>query len=216
MTIKEEDIAHLKEVDGDKTAISLTKEEFVNRMKEGVKIPSHVQIIFSDVEGPVTLETVRDMVIPVMEDMEELSDLPVSDLYDVPLGLLRRDNLRCLGKCRFHRESFPERKYWPEEPRIEPKDVRRIDLCRTMLTPEWIRVALSVLFHEYLHALGFGGHNPMFRSLEALWPDEDANGGYPRKIRSHEHRMAFSEARRETLRWLWDSQGIPFSVWKKT
>ena len=202
--------------------ISSTKEEFVQLMKESVKtkdplkIAGHVRIRFSDVGEPVTLETVRDMVIPVMEEMEELSDLPVSDLYDVPLGLLRRDNIRCLGKCRFHRESFRKRKFWPEEPRIEPKDVRRIDLCRTMLSPEWIRVAMSVLFHEYLHALGFGGHNRMFRSLEALWPDEDANGGYPRKIRSHEHKVAFSEARRETLRPLWDSQGIPFSVWKKT
>jgi hypothetical protein len=163
-------------------------------MKEGVKIPGHVQIRFSDVEETVTPETVRDMVIPVMEDMEELSDLPVSDLYVVPLGLLRRDNIRALGKCRFHRESFRERKYWPEEPRIEPKDVRRIDLCRTMLSPEWIRVAISVLFHEYLHALGFGRHCPMFRSLEALWPDEDANGGYPRKMRTHEHRMEFSRS----------------------
>jgi len=186
------------------STIYLTKVEFVNLMKDGEKIPGNVQLIFSDIEEPVTAETVRNMVIPVMEDMEELSDLPVSDLYDVSLGVLRRDNIRCLGKCRFHRESFRERDYWPEEPRIGPEDVRRIDLCRTMLTPEWIRVAISVLFHEYLHALGFGGHTPMFRSLEALWPDEDANGGYPRKIRSHEHRMAFSEARRETLRWLWE------------
>ena len=183
-----------------KATISSTKEEFVQLMKEGVNtkealnIPGHVRIRFSDVGEPVTPETVRDMVIPVMEEMEELSDLPVSDLYDVPLGLLRRDNIRCLGKCRFHRESFRERKYWPEEPRIEPKDVRRIDLCRTMLSPEWIRVAMSVLFHEYLHALGFGGHTPMFRSLEALWPDEDANGGYPRIIRKHEHRMEFSRS----------------------
>ena len=183
-----------------KATISSTKEEFVQLMKEGVKTkeafnnPGHVRIRFSDVGEPVTLETVRDMVIPVMEEMEELSDLPVSDLYDVPLGLLRRDNIRCLGKCRFHRESFRKRKYWPEEPRIEPKDVRRIDLCRTMLSPEWIRVAMSVLFHEYLHALGFGGHTPMFRSLEALWPDEDANGGYPRIIRKHEHRMEFSRS----------------------
>ncbi len=180
-----------------KATISSTKEEFVQLMKEGVKtkealnIPGHVRIRFSDVGEPVTLETVRDMVIPVMEEMEELSDLPVSDLYDVPLGLLRRDNIRCLGKCRFHRESFRKRKFWPEEPRIEPKDVRRIDLCRTMLSPEWIRVAMSVLFHEYLHALGFGGHTPMFRSLEALWPDEDANGGYPRVVRKHEHMMEF-------------------------
>tara|TARA_B100000287_G_scaffold161933_1_gene152756 strand:+ start:633 stop:1199 length:567 start_codon:yes stop_codon:yes gene_type:complete len=177
--------------------ISSTKEEFVQLMKESVKtkdplkIAGHVRIRFSDVGQQITPETVRDMVIPVMEEMEELSDLPVSDLYEVPLGLLRRDNIRCMGKCRFHRESFRERKFWPEEPRIEPKDVRRIDLCRTMLTPEWIRVAISVLFHEYLHALGFGGHTPMFRSLEALWPDEDANGGYPRIEETHEHRMEF-------------------------
>ena len=122
-----------------KATISSTKEEFVQLMKEGVKmkealnIPGHVRIRFSDVGEPVTPETVRDMVIPVMEEMEELSDLPVSDLYDVPLGLLRRDNIRCLGKCRFHRESFRERKYWPEEPRIEPEDVRRIDLCMNLI-----------------------------------------------------------------------------------
>jgi hypothetical protein len=74
---------------------------------------------------------------------------------------------------------------------LGPGDVRRIDLCRTILMPEWFRIAAAVLHHEYLHALGFLGHGSEFRALERLWPDEEARGGTPKEKEKHSLRETY-------------------------
>ena len=284
---------------GYSTVLQLTSEELVTLLQEGVKFPKSMKIELTDIEEPVTMEDVASVVIPVMMQMPELAHLPVSELRDIPLGMLRRDNVRCFGKCRWKngrpimllftpiddysstlsklREEFPDAviehhpewdredgrfpwiqfqkgfqgnkvEFWhrlvsdevrerftedqlksiiggirlhgggatgqsrweghqidrtylvcisvskeglPNRSQLGPKDVRRIDLDRTILTPEWFRIAAAVLHHEYLHALGFTGHGREFRALERLWPDEEARGGTPTQEDEHSLRQAY-------------------------
>ena len=153
---------------GCSTVLQLTSEELVILLQNGEKFPETLKVELTDIEMPITPEDVASVVIPVMMEMPELAHLPVAELKNIPLGMLRRDNVRCFGKCRI--------KNGPNRSQRGPKDVRRIDLCRTILMPEWFRIAAAVLHHEYLHALGFLGHGSEFRALERLWPDEEARG----------------------------------------
>ena len=60
--------------------------------------------------------------------------------------------------------------------------MRKIDLHPDLFSESrWERLAASVLYHEYLHALGFR-HCPTFRKLESLWPDVEARLG-TRKVK---------------------------------
>lgn len=84
-----------------KITLKMKSEEFVTLLQEGVKIPPNVKVELTDMKEPITPENVASLVIPVMQGMPELADLPVSELTSVPLGKLRRDNRRCFGVCRF-------------------------------------------------------------------------------------------------------------------
>ena len=128
------------------------------------------------------------IVIKNMLQIPELSEFPISKLRQVPLGKLRKNNKTMLGCCRFKKNSrwvkrnnkgkIVERgkDFWPYENTLGPEDVRRIDLHPELLNLEWSRLAASVLYHEYLHALGFR-HCSTFRRLESLWPDKEARLG---------------------------------------
>lgn len=131
------------------------------------------------------LYALSDEVINKMLRIPELYDLPVNELKDVSLGKLRKNNKTMLGCCRFKKNSRWIRKnmkgeiidkgkdFWPYPDTLGPSDVRKIDIHPDLLEAKWLRLAASVLYHEYLHALGFR-HCPTFRKLEALWPDKEA------------------------------------------
>ena len=170
---------------GCSTVLQLTSEELVILLQNGEKFPETLKVELTDIEMPITPEDVASVVIPVMMEMPELAHLPVSELKNIPLGMLRRDNVRCFGKCRI--------KNGPNRSQRGPKDVRRIDLSQTILTPEWVRIAAATLYHEYLHALGFLRHDSEFRALERLWPDEEARGGTPTEAKKHSLRKTYFE-----------------------
>ena len=118
------------------------------------------------------LKRISERVISVMEGIDGLSDLEVSDLRKIPLGTLRQGTYRLQGVCRF-RKGIRQRIARGTENGVS--EVRCIDLHPLLLTERWSRYADHVLFHEYLHALRPGtGHGPEFRALEALWPDRGA------------------------------------------
>ena len=150
--------------------LQITRDEYVGLSQAGSEFfPTGMNIEITDFEGPIEPEDVASLVIPIMQNMPELEGLPVSELDDVPLGKLRRDTTRKLGCCRYlpgTMAGLPK----------APGDVRRIDLHPQLLTPRWFRLAASVLYHEYLHALGLS-HGHRFRYLESLWPDEEARFG---------------------------------------
>ena len=107
-------------------------------------------------------------VISVMAEIPEISHLNVAELHEVPLGLLRRNATRLHAICRYNKGVKKTQS-------LGPTDVRCIDIHPESLTPGWERYAKFLLYHEYLHALGYSNHGKEFRRVEALWPDYSAN-----------------------------------------
>lgn len=131
-------------------------------------------------EGPCILQNLAENVVMTMFQIPQLSHLPVGKLTDIPLGKLRRDATRLHAVCRYHKGIR-------KSAISGPSDVRCVDVHPVALTEDWQRYAAFLIYHEYLHALGFAGHDRTFRNLEALWPDEEARdmgkafGNYLRK-----------------------------------
>ena len=96
--------------------------------------------------------------------MPALSGLPIDSLNTVPIGTLRSDAVRTHAVCR--------RRTCLGEPTALSIAVHPV----AILEPSWHRYASFLLYHEYLHALGFWRHDRNFRDLERLWDsvDDDA------------------------------------------
>ena len=105
-------------------------------------------------------------VIHTMCQIPQLNHLPIEELEEIPLGKLRRNATRTHGICRY--------KSVKDDDGGVVRVARCIDLHPHILTDEWSRYAEFVLYHEFLHALGYMSHNKEFRNMEALWPDEEA------------------------------------------
>ena len=89
-------------------------------------------------------------------------------LAEVPLGTLRKNATRLHGVCRYKKGIDKRRSD------LSPSDVKEVALHPESLKNEWARYAEFLMFHEFLHALGHGGHDKQFRYLEAQWPNKDA------------------------------------------
>tara|TARA_B100001750_G_scaffold182894_1_gene151601 strand:- start:179 stop:703 length:525 start_codon:yes stop_codon:yes gene_type:complete len=105
-------------------------------------------------------------VIHTMCQIPQLNHLPIEELEEIPLGKLRRNATRTHGICRY--------KSVKDDDGGVVRVARCIDLHPHILTDEWSRYAEFVLYHEFLHALGYMSHNKEFRNMEALWPDEES------------------------------------------
>ena len=149
-----------------------------------------------------SLEEMRDSVIEEIRNMPELSRFHVDGLSRIPLGKLRSNAVRLHAVCRY-------KKGVRKKDKILPLDVKCIDIHPRVLNFKWMKYAKFLLYHEYLHALGFSNHGKQFRRLEALWYDQDARnmghsfGVFIRKLND---------------RWLWccPSCGIRYSRSKKS
>ena len=118
-------------------------------------------------EDEMVLADIAKTVVTTMRQIPQLSLLPVAELDKIPLGRLRRDATRLHAVCRYQKGIR-------KSDISGPADVRCVDVHPAALTEDWQRYAAFLLYHEYLHALGFAGHDRTFRNLEALWPDEEA------------------------------------------
>ena len=136
---------------------------------------------------PFSLEEMSISVIEEMMDMPDLSDFYTEKLYQIPLGKLRISAVRLHAVCRY-------KKGVKKTDEISPDSVRCIDIHPRALNARWERYASFLLFHEFLHALGFSNHGKEFRRLEALWHDGEAR----------EMGRSFSLHLREmNARWIW-------------
>lgn len=115
-----------------------------------------------------SLEFLRFRVMGIMSTMESLNEKNLQPLANVPLGRLRRNATRLHGVCRFNK-GVDKR-----DVNLCPTDVREVALHPESLKAEWLEYAEFLMFHEFLHALGHGGHDKQFRYLEAQWPNKDA------------------------------------------
>jgi hypothetical protein len=126
-------------------------------------------------------------VIATMHGIADLDSFPINELRDIPLGRLRRDATRLHAVCRYRKGIRKSQIQGPE-------DVRCVDVHPEALTGDWRRYAAFLLYHEFLHALGFSGHDRTFRRLEAMWPDDEARAMGP----------AFgAHLRSRAAKWLW-------------
>ena len=138
-------------------------------------------------EPSFPLEEMSSSVIEEMMNMPDLSDLQVEGLSQIPLGKLRINAVRLHAVCRY-------KKGVKKTDTISPDSVRCIDIHPRALNDRWRRYANFLLFHEFLHALGFADHGKEFRRLEALWHDGEA---------CEMGRSFSSHLRKLNARWLW-------------
>ena len=111
-----------------------------------------------------------------MEGLPFLADIDLSGLLTIPLGVLRKNATQRHGVTRWR--TLPS----------GALSVEVVDLHPSLLEDDWEDYALFVLFHEYLHALGYRAHDAQFRSMEAQWPD--SKGAMRGKDFTHERRLA--------------------------
>ena len=138
-------------------------------------------------DRPFSLKKMSSLIIKEMMNIEDLSDLNVEGLSQIPLGKLRIDAVRLHGVCRY-------KKGVKKTDEISPDSVRCIDIHPRVLNVRWERYANFLLFHEFLHALGFSNHGKEFRRLEGLWHDGEARD-MGRSFSIH--------LRKINARWIW-------------
>ena len=118
-----------------------------------------------------SLEELRKEVLRTMTDMGLWEVDGLSNLYEVKLGVLRRNATQRHGVTRFKRGRNSNVLHF--------EDVETVDLHPHLLTDEWHHYARFVLYHEFLHVLGMRFHNASFRKIESLWPYEGGDQGKP-------------------------------------
>ena len=129
----------------------------------------------------VVLNSLRLHVMEVMESLRLLDETSTQRLEDVPLGLLRSNATQRHGATRWRREAGGLR-------------LVTVDLHPRLLDDGWSAYAAFVLYHEFLHAIGWRAHNRDFRTMESAWPDAEARTLGP----------SFTQAMRaEQASWWW-------------
>ena len=88
----------------------------------------------------------------------------ISELKHIKMGLLRKSSVYRHGVTRY----FPTSKWDSKKP--NPSCVRVVDIHPLLLEPEWEIYREIIIFHEFIHCLGYLGHNKIFYKLESLWP----------------------------------------------
>lgn len=133
-------------------------------------------------EQSQALERLREEVLEQMGAMSFIDEGMLNQLRQQPLGVLRKSATQRHGVTRWNR--LPEGHL----------EVASVELHPVLLQPEWWAYAAFVLYHEFLHALGWRAHDPPFRALESCWPDAQAAARGP----SFTHAMRASRAS-----WMW-------------
>lgn len=121
------------------------------------------------------LEGLRQHVLEQMHLMPMFMEADLSNLGEVPLGVLRSNATQRHGVTRWSVAS------------TGALTVDVVDLHPALLNGEWRDYAAFVLFHEFLHVLGHRAHDARFRSMEAQWPDK--NGAMRGKAFTHDRRL---------------------------
>ena len=115
------------------------------------------------------LEVLQAEVFDGMGAMAEWQGHDLTQLRRIPLGVLRRGTVRRHGVTRWVRGARPNR--------LEPHEVRVIDLHPRLLDANWWPYARFVLHHELIHATGHRWHDATFRRWEAAWPSPSEDEG---------------------------------------
>lgn len=133
-------------------------------------------------EQQLRLEELRQGVVSLLGTLDSFASTDTGELLTVPLGLLRKSATQRHGVTRWLRLEDGTLK------------VEVVELHPRLFEEPWCDYGAFVLFHEFLHVLGFRAHNSVFRALESQWPNRSAAG----------MGKAFTQAMRlGRARWLW-------------
>lgn len=105
-------------------------------------------------------------VINKMKTISEWSELNHLELLSIELGILRKSSVRRHGATRWKGNLVFEKG------KFSNPDV--VDIHPKLLNPEWRDYLDFVMYHEFIHCMGFKNHDSDFRRLEGLW-DFDVN-----------------------------------------
>lgn len=133
-------------------------------------------------EQRLGLEELRLGVVSLLETLDTFASTDTTELLNVPLGLLRKSATQRHGVTRWIRLEDGTLK------------VEVVELHPRLFEEPWHDYGAFVLFHEFLHVLGFRAHDSTFRALEAQWPNHTAAG----MGKAFTHAMRLGRAR-----WLW-------------
>jgi predicted SprT family Zn-dependent metalloprotease len=139
-------------------------------------------VVRPNLDQRLLLEGLRREVLQRMESMPFVRENMLTSLVDCPLGLLKKTATQRHGVTRWERQTD------------SALVVKTVDLHPTLLLPIWRDYAAFVLFHEFLHALGWRAHDAAFRALEAHWPDRHGS------LRGPEFTHAMRTAKAS---WMW-------------
>lgn len=133
-------------------------------------------------EQCVVLQELRTEVLFVMSSMDLVEPSRLTPLEEIPLGVLRTSATQRHGVTRWRRRSGKE------------VVVECVDMHPKLLESRWTGYARFVLYHEFLHALGWKSHNAEFRQQEAKWPEI---------VVASQGRDFTQAMRKKRARWLW-------------
>lgn len=108
------------------------------------------------------LHHLRGRVLAKMSHLGLLDDQQEAFLREVPLGVLRRNATQRHGVTRWKRRGHL-------------LTLETVDLHPRLLNESWEDYGSFVMFHEFLHAMGWRAHDNDFRTLEGRWPDTEAS-----------------------------------------
>jgi len=110
------------------------------------------------------LELTRTSVLEKMSNLKFFSSEEINKLKDIKLGLLRKNSVYRHGVTRF----LPKKKWGSVIP--DPSCVRVVDIHPMLLEVKWETYREIILYHEFIHCLGYLGHNKEFYNIESKWP----------------------------------------------
>ena len=99
-----------------------------------------------------------------MSCIDFFSKKDLNDLKKIKFGLLRKNSVYRHGVTRF----LPKNKWESEIP--NSSCVKVVDIHPLLLEPEWEIYREIIIYHEFIHCLGYLGHNKEFYNIESLWP----------------------------------------------
>ena len=113
------------------------------------------------------LDDLRDGVLATMATMPVVAGRDLGPLRQVRIGRMRRTAIWRHGVTRYVKGGEVARRLRAREG--GPADVRLVDLHPALAETHWQAYAHYVLFHEYVHCLGWNRHDAAFKSVERTW-----------------------------------------------
>lgn len=110
------------------------------------------------------LEISVSNVLKIMTRFQFFSINEIEQLKNIKIGFLRKNSVYRHGVTRF----LPTNKW--NSIKANPSCVKVVDIHPLLLEKEWEIYREIIIYHEFIHCLGYIRHNKIFYKIESLWP----------------------------------------------